>query len=262
MVARAHKMVRHSSTAQCPRHGRHARLFRRPSVRVLAEVRDEPDVDFHLTGPAQWSFVDHMIQRSRPRRDATRQRTVMGGAGGGPTHGHQRVNARSLSCGVLRSRTLHALLAVFPRSAVFHLTIHHPTWAAPSPFPSALLLPRARPPRPPAASGRARATRAITPASRRYRPGVRALREIRKFQRSSDLLIKKLPFQRLVRSIAEDNYTGLRFQSTAVLALQEAAEAYLTDLFVDTNLCAIHAKRVTITVKDMRLARRIRGERP
>eukprot|EP00170_Pyropia_yezoensis_P007638 contig_31389_g7661 len=96
----------------------------------------------------------------------------------------------------------------------------------------------ARPPRPPAASGRARATRAITPASRRYRPGVRALREIRKFQRSSDLLIKKLPFQRLVRSIAEDNYTGLRFQSTAVLALQEAAEAYLTDLFVDTeSLC-------------------------
>lgn len=122
--------------------------------------------------------------------------------------------------------------------------------------------PERRPPRPPAASGRARATRAITPASRRYRPGVRALREIRKFQRSSDLLIKKLPFQRLVRSIAEDNYTGLRFQSTAVLALQEAAEAYLTDLFVDTNLCAIHAKRVTITVKDMRLARRIRGERP
>lgn len=141
MVARAHKMVRRSSTAQCPRHGRHARFFRRPSVRVLAEVRDEPDVDFHLTGPAQWSFVDHMIQRSRPRRDATRQRTVMGGAGGGPMHGHQRVNARSLSCGVLISRTPHALLAVLPRSAVFHLTIHHPTWAAPSPFPSALVLP-------------------------------------------------------------------------------------------------------------------------
>lgn len=95
----------------------------------------------------------------------------------------------------------------------------------------------------------------------RYRPGTVALREIRRYQKSTDLLIRKLPFQRLVREIAEDNSIGLRFQSTAVLALQEATEAYLVGLFEDTNLCAIHAKRVTIMPKDMHLARRIRGER-
>jgi histone H3/H4 len=75
------------------------------------------------------------------------------------------------------------------------------------------------------------------------------------------LLIRKLPFQRLVREIAQDYKTDLRFQSSAVLALQEAAEAYLVGLFEDTNLCAIHAKRVTIMPKDVQLARRIRGER-
>lgn len=95
----------------------------------------------------------------------------------------------------------------------------------------------------------------------RYRPGTVALREIRKFQKSTDLLIRKLPFQRLVREIATDYKSDLRFQSQAVLALQEAAEAYLVGLFEDTNLCAIHAKRVTIMPKDMQLARRIRGEK-
>jgi histone H3 len=95
----------------------------------------------------------------------------------------------------------------------------------------------------------------------RYRPGTVALREIRKYQRSTDLLIRKLPFQRLVREIAQDFKNDLRFQSTAILALQEASEVYLVSLFEDTNLCAIHAKRVTITPKDMHLARRIRGER-
>ena len=95
----------------------------------------------------------------------------------------------------------------------------------------------------------------------RYRPGTVALREIRKYQKSTDLLIRKLPFQRLVREIAQEFKTELRFQSTAVLALQEAAEAYLVGLFEDTNLCAIHAKRVTIMPKDMQLARRVRGER-
>lgn len=95
----------------------------------------------------------------------------------------------------------------------------------------------------------------------RYRPGTVALREIRKYQKSTDLLIRKLPFQRLVREVASDFATDLRFQSTAVLALQEAAEAYLVGLFEDTNLCAIHARRVTIMPKDMQLARRIRGER-
>ena len=82
----------------------------------------------------------------------------------------------------------------------------------------------------------------------RYRPGTVALREIRKFQKSTELLIRKLPFQRLVREIAQDYKSDLRFQSQAVLALQEA------------NLCAIHTKRVTIMPKDMQLARRIRGE--
>ena len=123
--------------------------------------------------------------------------------------------------------------------------------------------------------------------------------EIRKYQKSTELLIRKLPFQRLVREIAQDFkvlileslvwfffpswflclcfsvtlakiwisvvmflvQTDLRFQSHAVLALQEAAEAYLVGLFEDTNLCAIHAKRVTIMPKDIQLARRIRGER-
>jgi histone H3 len=95
----------------------------------------------------------------------------------------------------------------------------------------------------------------------RYRPGTVALREIRRYQKSTDLLIRKLPFQRLVREIAQDFKTDLRFQGSAVLALQEAAEAYLVGLFEDTNLCAIHAKRVTIMPKDIQLARRIRGER-
>lgn len=95
----------------------------------------------------------------------------------------------------------------------------------------------------------------------RYRPGTVALREIRRYQKSTELLIRKLPFQRLVREIAQEMKTDLRFQSTAVAALQEAAEAYLVGLFEDVNLCAIHAKRVTIMVRDIQLARRIRGER-
>ncbi|KAL0984587.1 hypothetical protein UPYG_G00143510 [Umbra pygmaea] len=95
----------------------------------------------------------------------------------------------------------------------------------------------------------------------RYRPGTVALREIRRYQKSTELLIRKLPFQRLVREIAQDFKTDLRFQSSAVMALQEASEAYLVGLFEDTNLCAIHAKRVTIMPKDIQLARRVRGER-
>ncbi|CAI9729453.1 serine/threonine-protein kinase Nek7-like [Octopus vulgaris] len=89
----------------------------------------------------------------------------------------------------------------------------------------------------------------------RYRPGTVALREIRRYQKSTELLIRKLPFQRLVREIAQDFKTDLRFQSSAVMALQEASEAYLVGLFEDTNLCAIHAKRVTIMPKDIQLAR-------
>jgi len=95
----------------------------------------------------------------------------------------------------------------------------------------------------------------------RYRPGTVALRDIRKYQKGTELLIKKLPFQRLVREIAQGFRPDFRFQSAAVSALQEAAEAHLIGVFEDTNLCAIHAKRVTIMPKDMQLARRIRGER-
>ena len=95
----------------------------------------------------------------------------------------------------------------------------------------------------------------------RYRPGMVALREIQCYQKSTELLIRKMPFQRLVREIAQDFKSYLRFQSGAILALQEALEAYLVGLFEDSNLCAIHAKRVTIMTKDIQLARRIRGER-
>ena len=128
--------------------------------------------------------------------------------------------------------------------------------------------------------------------------GTVALREIRRYQKSTELLVRKLPFQRLVRyafvcdclccglvlcvvvarrfphppdtptppphnhsEIAQDFKTDLRFQGSAVLALQESTEAYLVGLFEDTNLAAIHAKRVTIQPKDIQLARRIRGER-
>lgn len=93
----------------------------------------------------------------------------------------------------------------------------------------------------------------------RYRPGTVALREIRKYQKSTDLLIRKLPFQRLVREIAQDIKNDLRFQGSALEAMQHAAEQYLTNLFEDANLCAIHAKRITIQPKDISLARRIRG---
>ena len=95
----------------------------------------------------------------------------------------------------------------------------------------------------------------------RYRAGTVALQDIRHFQKTSALLIRKLPFQRLVREIAQDFKTDLRFQSAAILCLQEAAEAYLVRLFDDANLCAIHARRVTIMPKDLLLARRIWGER-
>ena len=94
----------------------------------------------------------------------------------------------------------------------------------------------------------------------RYRAGTVALKDIRHFQKTSVLLIRRLPFQRLVREIAQDYKTDLRFQSAAILCLQEAAEAYLVRLFDDANLCAIHARRVTIMPKDIQLARRIRGE--
>ena len=93
-----------------------------------------------------------------------------------------------------------------------------------------------------------------------YRPSTVALREIRRYQRSTELLIRKLPFAHLVREIAQDFKTDLRFQRGAIAALQEAGEAYLVGLFEDTNLCVIHAKRVTIMPKDIQLALHIQGE--
>ncbi len=87
--------------------------------------------------------------------------------------------------------------------------------------------------------------------------------EIRKYQKSTDLLIRRQPFGRLTREICLLLFPGkhIRWKAEAILALQEASEAYLTSLFEDTNLCAIHAKRVTIMPKDIQLVRRIRGER-
>jgi histone H3 len=140
--------------------------------------------------------------------------------------------------------------------------VAHTRLFPPAPAPPAL--PPRRAPRKQLATKAARKNAPATGGVKkphRYRPGTVALREIRRYQKSTELLIRKLPFQRLVREIAQEFKTDLRFQGSAVLALQEAAEAYLVGLFEDTNLCAIHAKRVTIMPKDIQLARRIRGER-
>ena len=93
------------------------------------------------------------------------------------------------------------------------------------------------------------------------RPGTIAIHEIRKYQKNTDLLIRKAPFQRLVKEIATNFKWDLRMQSTALLAPQEALEAYLVCLFEDSNDCAIHAKCVTIMPKDIQLAQRIQAER-
>jgi len=95
----------------------------------------------------------------------------------------------------------------------------------------------------------------------RFNPGTVALREIRRYQKSTELLIRKQPFRRLVQEIAQDYKTDLRYSGLAVTMLQQSAEAYLVGLFEDSNLSAIHAKRVTVMPKDIQLARRIRGER-
>ncbi|XP_030045119.1 histone H3-like centromeric protein A [Microcaecilia unicolor] len=115
---------------------------------------------------------------------------------------------------------------------------------------------RRPPPRPRPSPQRPRAQR-----RRRYRPGTRALMEIRQYQKSTELLVRKLPFSRLVREICFSFSRGYdyRWQSMAILALQEAAEAFLVRLFEDSYLCTIHAKRVTLFVQDIQLARRIRG---
>jgi histone H3 len=93
------------------------------------------------------------------------------------------------------------------------------------------------------------------------RPGTIAIHEIRKYQKNIDLLIRKAPFQRLVKEIATNFKLDLQMQSMALLALQEASKAYLVCLFKDSNDCAIYAKHVMIMPKDIRLAQHIRGER-
>jgi histone H3 len=91
----------------------------------------------------------------------------------------------------------------------------------------------------------------------RYRPGTVALREIRKYQKTVELLISKAAFCRLVKEIGQDYRTDMRWQSSAMLALQEAAEAFLIQNFQNANLIAIHTKRVTITPKDLQLSRKL-----
>jgi histone H3 len=94
----------------------------------------------------------------------------------------------------------------------------------------------------------------------RYRPGTVALREIRKYQKSTDMLLRKLPFQRLMREVAQQFKTDLRFEKGAAKVLQSAAEEYLVSVFSDSNLNSIHAGRVTILAKDMDLATKIRRD--
>jgi histone H3 len=110
--------------------------------------------------------------------------------------------------------------------------------------------------------GKAPATGGVWKAHR-YRPGTVALRQIRHYQKSTELLLRKGPFARLCQEIAmECARKLLRWQPNAITALQEASEAYLIGVMEDANLEAIHTKRVTIMPKDVVLARRIRGETP
>lgn len=93
----------------------------------------------------------------------------------------------------------------------------------------------------------------------RYRAGTVALKEIRRYQKSTELLIRKQPFQRMVRSICQEFKSDSRFQGSALASLQEAAEAFIIGLFEDANDCAIHGRRVTVMPRDIQLAMKIRG---
>jgi len=95
----------------------------------------------------------------------------------------------------------------------------------------------------------------------RWRPGTVALRQIKKLQKTTELLIAKAPFSRLVRETADAHKVGLRFQASAVAAIQEATEAFVVSLLSDANLTALHANRVTALPRDLQLVRRLRGER-
>jgi histone H3 len=91
----------------------------------------------------------------------------------------------------------------------------------------------------------------------RYRPGTQALREIRRYQKTGDLLLKKTPFGRLCREIGQRKYSDLRFTSDAKITCQQCTEPYMTTLFDHGNLLAIHANRKKVIPKDIQLAQRI-----
>ncbi|KAI5181395.1 histone H3 [Nematocida sp. AWRm80] len=93
----------------------------------------------------------------------------------------------------------------------------------------------------------------------RYRAGTVALKEIRRYQKSTELLIRKQPFQRMVRAIAQEFKSDSRFQGSALASLQEATEAFIISIFEDANDCAIHGRRVTVMPRDIQLAMKIRG---
>ena len=145
---------------------------------------------------------------------------------------------------------------------------HHPKLPGSGKAPHKQLQPKVQQKKKKGAS-KARGGGKMLPASQkgkqkphRYWPGTVALQEICRYQKSMELLIQMLPFQRLVRELAQDmGKSQIHFQSGAIIALQEASEAYLVGLLEDSNLCAVHTKRVTIMPKDIQLACRIRGER-
>lgn len=191
---------------------------------------------------------------------------------------HRRAQlAREMKETVLTRARIHAELtaelereqAAARRGAVPPPPPHTPAPAPPAEEPAAI------PPPPPRRAARKSATpqRAVAARIKKSRPrggnkkkpappkpGVRWLREIRQYQKTGDNLLRRLPFQRVVREIALDYASDLRFQAAAVAALQESAEAYLVGIFEDANLCALHSRRVTIQPKDIHLARLIRKD--
>jgi histone H3/H4 len=108
-------------------------------------------------------------------------------------------------------------------------------------------------------------TAAASPRKHRWRPGTVALREVKKYQASTEPLMRRAPFYRLVRELSQAQHQGgqvsTRWQASALQALQEATESYVIGLLADAHLLALHAKRVTLMARDVALARRIRGER-
>ncbi|EAN78895.1 histone H3 variant [Trypanosoma equiperdum] len=95
----------------------------------------------------------------------------------------------------------------------------------------------------------------------RWRPGTVALREIRRLQSSTDFLIQRAPFRRFLREVVSNLKDSYRMSAACVDAIQEATETYITSVFMDANLCTLHANRVTLFPKDIQLALKLRGER-